>query len=38
MNAGLILILMLGGLALAHPNAATGVFLGYLAILLTRRL
>ena len=34
MNAGLILMLMLG----AHPDAATGAILGYFAILFTRRL
>jgi len=31
-------MLMLGALAFAHPDAATGAILGYLAILSTRRL
>jgi hypothetical protein len=38
MNAGLILMLMLGAMAFAHPDAATGAILGYIAILFARRL
>jgi hypothetical protein len=38
MNAGLILMLMLAGLAFAYPDAAHGALLGAIAILFTRRL
>jgi len=38
MDAGLTLVLMLGAFAFAHPDAAIGVIVGYLAILFARRL
>lgn len=31
-------MLMLAGLAVAHPDAATGAILGYMAILFIRKL